>query len=44
MRIIVEKLLEFKEKAKSRHYPAEIITDVDDTYNLALLANTPSEA
>ena len=31
-------------KARSRQYPAETMTDVDYTDDLALLANTPSQA
>ena len=37
-------MLKKKKKKKSRRYPAQTITDVDYTDDIALLANTPAQA
>ena len=34
----------YTKKGKSRHYPAETITDSDYADDIALLANTPAQA
>ena len=42
--LLIKNGFQFKKKVKSKQYPTEIITDAVNADDMALLANTPTQA